>query len=60
MRPRDFESNDWHNVSALTGQCAYCKNKLVEGHVMAACEYGQPWFPHATRCSRYEPEDAEQ
>lgn len=47
------------------GQCAFCKNKVAEGrylhtHAMAACEYGQPWFPHATKCVRYEPEDMDE
>jgi hypothetical protein len=50
----------WYNVSSLTGQCAWCKNKLVESHVMAACEYGDPRFPHATKCAHYEPEDLDE
>ncbi len=59
------ELQGWVRVAQIGGQCSFCKNKLTEGrymqtHAMAACEYGQPWFPHATRCSRYEPEDAEQ
>jgi hypothetical protein len=50
----------WYNVSSLTGQCSWCKNKLVESHVMAACEYGDPRFPHATKCAHYEPEDLDE
>lgn len=52
-------------VDRVGGQCAFCKNKVAEGrylhtHAMAACEYGQPWFPHATKCVRYEPEDMDE
>ena len=53
----------WVPVDRLGGQCAWCKYKLTEGrylhaHAMAACEYGQAWFPHAVKCIRYEPEDS--
>ena len=53
------ELHGWFPVSALTKQCTWCKYKVTE-HSLAACEYGQPWFPHATRCVRYEPEDLEE
>ncbi len=54
------ELQGWFNVSSLSGQCAWCKYKLTEGHAMAACEYGHAHFPHATKCSRYEPEDIDE
>lgn len=59
------ELHGWVNVKAVSAQCSFCKNKLTEGrymhtHAMAACEYGQPWFPHAVKCVRYEPEDLDE
>lgn len=54
------ELTGWYNVASLSGKCVYCKYKLVEGRSMASCEYGQPWFPHAVKCVRYEPEDLDE
>lgn len=53
------ELQGWFQIATLTKQCTWCKYKVTE-HNLAACEYGQPWFPHATRCVRYEPEDVEE
>lgn len=50
----------WYNVSSLSGQCVFCKYKLVEGHALASCEYGKPVFPHAKKCAFYEPEDMDE
>jgi len=63
MRHPD-ELAGWVQVARLGGQCAFCKSKLTDGatrpHAMAACEWAQPWFPHATKCARYEPEDMDE
>lgn len=53
------ELQGWFQVSTLTKQCAWCRYKVAE-HSLAACEYGQPWFPHAGKCIRYEPEDMDE
>ena len=56
----------WERASLLAGQCATCKEVVREGgrildaHAFAACEYGQPWFPNATKCVRYQPEDQDE
>lgn len=62
---RDTELTAWVPVARVGGQCAWCKAKITEGrylpaHAVAACEHDQAWFPHATRCSRYEPEDIDE
>lgn len=56
----------WERASHLAELCATCKNVLRDGgrlltaHVFAACEYGQAWFPHAAKCTRYEPEELDE
>jgi len=57
MTPREEQS--WFPASALTGQCAWCKYRVAE-MALVSCEYGQPWFPHARTCHRYEPEDLDE
>lgn len=57
MQAKDLQG--WYPIPALVGQCATCKYKLTE-HRLAACEYGQPWFPQSKKCVRFEPEDMDE
>lgn len=56
----------WERASRLAELCSTCKNvvrdggRTLEAHAFAACEYGQPWFPSASKCARYEPEDMDE
>lgn len=53
------ELQGWYRVTAITGQCSWCKYTVTEGS-MAACEYAKAPFPHATKCHHYEPKDMDE